>query len=153
MKLNRTYTMTVQVSDTEAVVINFPLTLTFDVQRNTLASANKGHFTILNLKPETRKRIFHDRYATLTYRQIKLQAGYEDEAPLPTIFQGNIVSAYSYRQGVNWVTEIEAFDGGFGIINSQVSVSIPAGYTFAQTMRNILSSMQKVNLGSIGQFS
>ncbi len=153
MKLGRTYTLTVQVADTEAITVAFPLTLTFEVSRNTLAAANKGHFQIFNLKPETRKKIFHDRYNTLQYRQIKLQAGYEDEAPLPTIFQGNVIAASSYRQGTNWITEIEAFDGGFGMINGQVSTTIPAGWTFAQGMRNILASMPNIAPGVIGDFT
>jgi len=104
--------MSVQVSDTEFVSIASPITLQLNVIRNTLASANTGTFRIYNLKPETRNRIFHDRNSTTVLRKIKVQAGYEDESPLPTIFLGDIQTAYSSRQGADWVTEIQAFDSG-----------------------------------------
>ncbi len=153
MKFGRVYRLTMQVSDTEAVVIEYPLTLGLDVSRNTLASANRGHFTIKNLKPDTRLKIFHDRYDVQTYRKIELQAGYQDQPPLPTIFRGNIIEASSYRSGVDWITEIEAFDGGFGIINGQVSTTVPAGWTLPQIIKTVLGSMPNVNAGAVGDLS
>lgn len=172
MKFGRTYRLNVQVGDSqplavvggtavptrtgplssnpEAVNIEFPLTLYLDVSRNTLASANKGYFKIINLKEETRRKIFHDRYNTLTYRQIVLTAGYESEPKLPIIFQGNILSAYSYRQKQDWVTEIEALDGGFGIINGQVSTTLPSGYNIRSVIESAIRTMPNVAMGAVG---
>ncbi len=150
MKFGRVYRMTLQVSDSESVVIEYPMTLVFDVSRNTLASANRGHFQIYNLKPDTRLKIYHDRYDTLTYRRIVLQAGYEDESPLPTIFRGNVIQASSYRAGTNWITEIEAFDGGFGIINGQVSQTVPAGWDLPQIIKSVLGGLPNVTVGAVG---
>ncbi len=150
MKFQRIYKMTVQISDTEAIEVDYPLTLVLDVSRNTLASANKGHFQLYNLKPDTRLKIFHDRYDTLTYRQIRLQAGYKDESPLPIIFQGNIIQASSYRSGTNWITEIEAFDGGFGILNGQVSQTVPAGWDLPKIIKAALGGLPNVKVGAIG---
>ncbi len=152
MKFGRIYQLTIQVSDTESVVVQYPLTLQFDVSRNTLASANRGRFLVFNLKPDTRLQIYHDRYDTLTYRQIVLQAGYESESPLPTIFRGNIIQASSYRAGTNWITEIEAFDGGFGILNGQVSQTVPAGWTLPQIIKQVLGQIPNVTPGAIGNF-
>lgn len=153
MKFGRIFRMTVQISDTESVEIDYPLTLEFDVSRNTLASANRGNFRIYNLKPDTRLKIYHDRYDTLTYRQIILQAGYESESPLPTIFRGNIIQASSYRSGTNWITEIEAFDGGFGILNGQVAQTVPAGWTLPALIKTVLGALPNVTPGAIGDFS
>ncbi len=150
MKFGRTFRLTVDVSDTESIVIDYPLTLIFDVSRNTLASANRGHFQIYNLKPDNRLKVYHDRYDTQTYRQIVLQAGYEDESPLPTIFRGNIIQASSYRAGTNWITEIEAFDGGFGIINGQVSQTVPAGWDLPQIIKSVLGGLPNVTVGAVG---
>lgn len=173
MKFGRTYRMNVQVSDSQplaqvqgiavpvqgngplssnpgAVNIAYPMTLMMDIQRNTLASANKGYFKVFNLKEDTRRQIFHDRYNTLTYRQLVLTAGYETDPKLPIIFQGNILSAYSYRQKQDWVTEIEAYDGGFGIINGQISAAIPVGYNIRDVIANAIRTMPNVALGTVG---
>ena len=153
MKFGRIYRMTINIDQGETVTIEFPLTLILDVSRNTLASANRGHFQIYNLKPDTRNKIFHDRYDTTSYQQIILQAGYEKESPLPVIFQGNIIQASSYRQGTNWITEIEAFDGGFGIINGQVSQTVPAGWSLPQIIKSVLGGLPNVNVGAVGDVS
>lgn len=177
MKFGRTYRMNIQVSDSqplarvlgiavpvqgngplssnpEAVNVAYPMTLFLDVQRNTLASANKGYFKIMNLKEDTRRKILHDRYDTLTYRQLVLSAGYESDPKLPIIFQGNILSAYSYRQKQDWVTEIEALDGGFGIINGQISSSVPAAQNNARdVIAAAIRTMPNVALGDVGDIA
>jgi hypothetical protein len=134
----------------ETVLISSPLTLNFDVVRNTLASANRGTFRIYNLAPETRRQIFHDRNQTQDYKQIKLQAGYEGQSPLPTIFQGNQVQAYSWREGTNWVTEIEAFDGGYGILNGQVAQTVPAGWDIRALIKSVFQTLPRTGIGAIG---
>ncbi len=182
MKFGRIYRLNVQVSDANqsfavvggqvvpvqgqgsvstnpaAVNIAYPLTLYLDVQRSTLAQASTGYFKIMNLKEDTRRQIFHDRYDTLTRRQIILSAGYETDAGvsntanprLPIIFQGDVRFAQSYRQKQDWVTEIEAFDGGFGIINGQVSASIPTGYQMRSVLEAVARTIPNVAMGAIG---
>lgn len=165
MKFGRTYSMTVQVDDIDTpsnvVVVNYPLTVEFEVIRNVQASANTGRFVVYNLKEGTRKRIFHDRFDTTTIRRVSFRAGYVNllgaEGPiqaLPTIFQGNIISAYSYRKGQDWVTEIEAFDGGGAILNGQVSVTLPADIDLKASMKKVMESLFQWNVtqGVIGDF-
>lgn len=153
MKFQRVYRLSVQVSETEFVAIEYPLTLMLDISRGVLRSANHGRFQIYNLNPSTRTQIYHDRYDIETYRAIVLQAGYESQSPLPIIFKGNIQAASSYRQGVNWVTEIEALDGGFGIINGQVSQTVPAGWTLPAIIQTLLKSIPHVAIGAVGSFT
>ncbi len=134
--------------------VGFPLTLNFDIVRNTLASANTGRFTIYNLKQTTRRDIYKDRWDTTLYRQIKLQAGYLGQPNLPTIFQGNIQRAYSQRRGPDWTTELECFDGGFGIINSQINTTLAKGWDTKQALNAVFSSMKdgRIGIGAIGNF-
>lgn len=155
LKLGRNFKLTVQVSDSEFVEINYPLTINFDISRNTLAQANTGTFSIVNLAEKTRKQIYHDRYQTLDYRHIKFQAGYEDMVPLPVCFQGDIRQASSVRKGTDFVTTIEAFDGGFAMMNAQTSVSAPAGTNMRDILGSILQAMapQNVQKGAVGGFS
>ena len=152
MKFGRTYSMRIQVDEElNSVEIDYPLTLEFEVVRNTFASANTGRFTIYNLGQDTRRQVYHDRYDTLTYRQIILQAGYESDnnTPLATIFQGNVRSAYSYRRKENWTTVIDGFDGGYGIINGQTSISVAAPWNVANVVKQLIGAMPNVSAGTV----
>lgn len=152
MKFGRTYSMKVQIDAAlEALEFNYPLSLEFNIVRNTFASANTALFTIFNLGEDTRRLLFHDRYDTLNYRQIILQAGYEsqDNTPLCTIFQGNVRSAYSYKRKENWTTVIDCFDGGFGIINGQTSLSIAAPWSMNSVIQKLIGGMPNVSMGTV----
>lgn len=152
MKFGRTYSMKIQIDDElNAVEIVYPMTLEFNITRNTFASANTAAFTIYNLGETRRRQVFHDRYDTLKYRQIILQAGYSSEqnTPLSTIFQGNVRSAYSFKRKQDWTTVIDAFDGGFGILNGQVSVSAGAPWSTTGAIKQLISSMPNVAMGTV----
>lgn len=166
MKFGRTYSMTIQTPSfgvvngirvpiqtggQNGVTINFPLTLELEINRNTLASCNTASFRIYNMREDTRRQIFQDRYETTTYRQIVLRAGYDSDPTPSIIFRGNLRSAYSHRQKENWITEIEAFDGGFGVQNGQVGLTIPAGYDLKNVVRSLIQGMPNVSLGAIGE--
>lgn len=154
MKLGRTFSMTVQ-GQQDTHVIQFPLTLDLEIARNTLASANTARFVVYNLKESTRRDIFHDRYDTLNYKQVRLAAGYVHEPSLPVIFQGNITNAYSYRAGPNWYTEIEAFDGGFGIVNGDTGpqgLQLGQGWNTQDVIKNLIGGMPNVAVGAVSQF-
>lgn len=151
MKFQRVYTMTVQTDDLGSTVsFSNPLTLELEIERNVLASANRGFFRIYNLKEDTRRRIFLDRYQTATYRRVTLCAGYRSDPRLPVIFQGNVMKAGSVRRRQDWVTEIEALDGAFGMINGQAGTTLPAGTDTRAILRNLIRSMPNITLGAIG---
>jgi hypothetical protein len=156
MKFGKTYKLTIQVDEdgvpNNTVTVEYPLTLNFNIVRAMFSSANTGKFTIYNLKEATRRKIFHDRYDVQTLREITLQAGYQDQKPLPVVFKGTIIYAYSSRQKADWVTEIEAFDGGYGIMNSQASKTFPSGMNMNDVFKSLFSSLQNVTPGAIGNF-
>ena len=152
MKFGRTFSLRVQIDDDlNSVEIDYPSTLEFNVVRNTFASANTGSFTIYNLGIDRRRQIYHDRYDTLNYRQIILQAGYESQqnTPLSTIFQGNVQSAYSFKRKQDWTTKLECFDGGYGILNGQASVSLGAGWSANEAIKQLAGSMPNVTVGTL----
>lgn len=95
------------------VEIALPYTVEFEVNRKDLSSAQTATFRILNLQEKTRIAIQKDlwRYQN---RAIQFRAGYASKPGefIPLIFNGQIKQAYSYRKGVDFITEIEAFDGG-----------------------------------------
>jgi hypothetical protein len=152
MKFGRTFSMRIQIDDElNAVEFDYPLTVEFNIVRNTFASANTGSFTIYNLGIDRRRQIYHDRYDTLNYRQIIMQAGYtsDQNTPLATIFQGNVQSGYSFKRKQDWTTKLECFDGGFGILNGQASVSVGAGWTPTSVVKQLVGSMPNVTLGTV----
>ena len=137
----------------DAVTINNPLTLNFDVQRNQLRSANVANLTVLNLGEDLRRRIYHDRFDTTTYRRMILKAGYSEKGNerLSVIFQGNIKQAFSVRRVTEWETHIEGYDGGDAIINSIVSRTFIAGTKMSEIMTGVVNTM-KLPINSISLY-
>ena len=104
-------------------------TINFTIDRGIYASINKMTLDIYNLDKSTREKIYYDGILHATVeKKIVLYAGYSDadfsrfNSPiitknvrrsingLPLVFYGRFTRAYSYRQGSNFITHIEAFD-------------------------------------------
>lgn len=156
-KWTRNYFLTVQV-DAEGkdyIDITMPLTLSFHIQRNINATANTANITVLNLNKDTRSKVFLDNYKTMYYKGIELRAGYGDKKEtLPLIFKGNIQTAFSKRNGVDYETTIQALDGGFAYINSSSSRQFPEGTTDRQALIALASDLEEhIGLGKIGNFN
>ena len=122
----------------------------FDVNRNALSSANTSSIKIYNLAETTRNQIYKDQYQLDVYKGIELKAGYGDN--IPTIFKGNINQAYSVREGVNFITSTECYDGGFAFLNGNTSTSFPAGTPQNVILEAILRDLPGVNRGAVGIF-
>lgn len=155
MKWGLNYELAIEMDPgtSEAIIIRPPLTLTFNIVRNTLHGVNTATISVYNLKESTRRIVYHDRINTdtKTYRRIVLRAGYGNDMPI--VFRGNIREASSARQGVNYITEIEAFDGGDAVINGFTVQTWPAGTNIRAIMTDIVKNMPNVVLGKIGDFS
>jgi len=141
LKFGRTYTLTVQGADGEFHTFQNPLTIDFSILRNTLASASTANIKIMNLGAVTRNLIYKDRFDTLEYRKVELHAGYGRQQSM--IFSGNIKEAKSYREegATETVTEIDAYDGGFAMVNNYASRSYAAGTPRAQVINGLVSDM------------
>ena len=152
-KWNRNYILSIQTAG-GWLDITMPFTLSFMIIRNTLAQANTGRFTILNLSEDTRRKIYKDKYKTDVYKGIELRAGYGDrKETLPLIFKGNIMQAYSQRNGVNFETQIEAYDAGFAYVNANTSRSFSAGTSDKQILETLIKDLPHISVGKIGTFT
>ena len=113
---------------------NFTINLTVD--RGIFATMNKISLDIYNLSKETRENIYYDSVLhAAVHKKIIMYAGYSDKNfydygnnqneksaiinrgnirksinGMPLIFFGRFTRAYSYRQGTNIITHIDAFD-------------------------------------------
>ena len=150
------WTWELSVTDGEKVVtVGYPLTIEFNIVRNTFASANTATFNIYNLSPATRSRedktktsglLFQDRFNTSINKFVIFKAGYNDN--LVTCFFGRMQEAYSRRQGTEVITAIQCMD--LGIPTDYVNVTFEAGTKYRDAYKAIANNATGLTLGAIG---
>lgn len=146
-KFIRTYNIKILTPEGDLIEIAPPFSGKFSIVRNTLASANKCSLEIKGLGFSTRSKLFKDRYTITEYWQIIITAGYDQ---ISTVFQGNILESFHYKQGSDWITKIEAFDGLFGIQNGFSSFSVTKDTEKKNIVEQILSNIPNVLKGALG---
>lgn len=140
--------------DGTLIDIGYPQTISFQVTRGMIYGLPQAVIRIYNLSEDKRNNIFKDYIDFENYLPISLFAGYENEPSLPEIFKGNIWTAYSYREGVNWITEIRALDGIYGVQNGVVSLCISkTDFNARDVLAQIINTMPKLNIGAIGNIT
>lgn len=149
-KFGRNYRLVVQGSDNQEINIALPFTLEFDITRHTLASANVAQIRIYNLSKINRSLIAYNAFNVKQLRTVKLYAGYGDSLAL--IFNGNITQAWSIREGVNYITQIECYDGGYASVNSDLNITFPAGTPLKVALTQIMTNLPGVDFGAVGNF-
>jgi hypothetical protein len=151
-KFGRNYILLVQLQDGSTLTIQPPFTVEFDITRNILTSANVCSIRIYNLGVINRNQIEFNIYNQTEFRAVQLLAGYGNT--LATIFHGNITQAWSVREGVNFITQIECFDGGFAYNNAQQNFQFPAGTPNQVVIETLVANLgiHKVMTGAIGNF-
>ena len=153
-KFGRNYRLDIFTPSGKQITIELPFTVQFSVVRNTLASANTGSFTIYNLGEVTRNQIFKDRFSVTEYWRIRFWAGYGNR--LHEVFTGNALEAFSYKEGSNWVTKLDCFDGMDAIQNGFTSTTIQKGTQNTDIFSRIIDDMPntvKGLFGSLGEGS
>lgn len=149
-KFGRSYSLFVQAIDGSIIEIGLPFTIEFDITRNTLTSANICSIRIYNLSENNRNKIRKNVMDYGDLRTIVLQAGYENNNPI--IFSGNITQAWSVREGNNFITQIECFDGGFAFANALYSKSFPANTAQRDIIIDMMLNLPGVSLGAVGSY-
>ena len=149
-KFGRNYSLTVQTPAGQILTIKPPFTIEIDITRNTLTSSNVCQVRLYNLSKINRDLIRFNTYNFAEFSSISLNAGYGDS--LANVFAGNISRAWSVREGVNFITQIECYDGGFALVNGTVNVSFPAGTPYVTIIGALMSSLPNVTIGAIGNF-
>lgn len=151
-KFNRSFILKIEVSNNEYIEVNSPFTLEFNVTRNNLASANTATFTIYNLNSYTRSRIYKDVYDIGNLRAIQLFAGYAENLGdlIPRCFNGTVKRAFSYRQGSDFKTVIEAYDGMISMGTDFVSTTVPSGIPIAVSIAQVAKELKNVDKITIG---
>lgn len=147
-KFGRNYRLDVFTPAGKQLTIEPPFSIHFQITRNTLASANKITITLYNLGPNTRNQIFKDRFSITEYWRISLFAGYGNR--LHEVFTGNIFEAMSYKQGTEWITTIDGFDGMDAIQNGFTSRTVQADTPKGNIISGIIDDMPNMLVGILG---
>lgn len=119
------------------IEITRPYTLEFQIERQNSSSAQTGSFRIYGLGEQTRNAIQKDIFQFTQLRAIQLRAGYDNPNGkfMALVFNGTVKTAYSFRKDGIWITEIEAYDGGFPMANgNNVAITQAPGFTAAATI-------------------
>lgn len=160
-KFGRNYVLNVQTHPSSAfalgdqpfITVQPPFTMEFDIIRNTLSSANNCNIRVYNLSEKKRNQILHDQYVAPN-TQVNLRAGYQDDMFL--IFSGWINKCWSVREGNNFITQIQCFDGGNAYVDATCDnlPPFPTGTTYRDIIIGLINSMEPfgVRLGKVGMF-
>lgn len=160
MKFLRTYSMLAEGRDGTIAsgnphILTFPLTCRFNVINDNTFTYGTATFLLYNLSASTRADLYKDAYQLSEYKKIVFSAGYLDDPVKPVvIFQGNISLCYSYRQGADWITEIQAMDGAHAGDTATVDVTLGAGYSFSYVVNQLARAMSPtIAIGRIGKIN
>jgi hypothetical protein len=148
LKFNRNYILNIGTANGNTLTIEPPFTVEFDITRNTLTSANVCALRIYNLSANNRSQLLFNIMDTGDYRPVTFFAGYGSNLPLA--FSGSITQAFSVREGVNFITTIESFDGGYAFNNGQTNTTFPPGTPAATVIGTLAGSLPNVQGGYIG---
>lgn len=160
-KINRNYKLFIEATPQNsflptvknALEISYPLTIQFDIERSISSSLNQAQLRVYNLGLKTYSQIVQDRFNIQDfgngqlYRRIVFQAGYSE---LSTVFKGNLIQAYTFREGVNMITYMQIQDGGYGAYNGYTNVAFDRGIPFKEMVQTLFRDMPKVTEGKIG---
>lgn len=147
-KRDYNYLLKIQADTQTYVEIRPPFALDFKINRNNLSAANTATIKVANLNESTRKKIYKDQYNLTLYKGVELYAGYGNNLAL--VFKGNIKRAFSQRVGVDFWTEIQAYDGGFAMVNGYTSVTFNKGLSGNYVLDLLVKDLPNINKGVVG---
>jgi hypothetical protein len=149
MKFLRNYEIRIKTPAGELLTIAPPVSVQFDVDRAVMATQNNASVTFYNLSPSTRDKIYKDKFMFTQYWQMFILAGY-GQTELYEIFRGNIQEAFSYKQGTEWITHIDAYDGAFAIQNGFVNETMTKDTSLKDMVTRVIHTMPQMLAGVLG---
>lgn len=118
------------------------LRMSFEVMKSDKESTNKAKVQIYNMFS------FNSTKLAIAGNKIIIRAGYLDEGGAKTLFFGDIQRATVRNDGIDKITDIEAYDGMSNIQDKNISLTFAEG-TPARTILNILITTFGYPLGNI----
>lgn len=143
------------------IIVTLPFTLEFEIHRDNYSTTNRGTIRIYNLSKLHRQQIVHDQFVDSETGPSQiyavLQAGYGKGPNYPVILKGNASRAFSYRQGVDFITQLDVFDGGLAYSNAISSFSVPSGTSINAIRDRLIRDLTSVaayglSVGALSNF-
>jgi len=148
-KFGRSYVLEVE-TQSGVVVIGPPITIEMHIIRNTQGAQQSSVLRVYNLSEKRRSQIRFNIYDYGTIRNVRLRAGYGTN--MASIFRGNIMQAFSVREGVNFITQIESYDGGYAYVNGTTAQQFPAGTPQKTVVSSLMATLPYTSVGVVGSF-
>ena len=151
-KYQRNYVLKIDVPGGEAITIQPPFTVEFDVNRNDFGSSNYGQIRIHNLSENIRSKLRQDPSDLISFRNVTFRAGYG--FTMPIVLLGKISQAGSVREGTEFITTLQVFDGGFAATQAYTSLNFPGGTPHTDIIAGLITDLSDygVSQGSIGNY-
>lgn len=130
IKFGLQYKITIQISETEAIIVQNPFTIDFNIVRNNSSTLNQIALQIYNLSATHRSQIFLDPFNVRRFQMI-VEMGYDN---LSRVFVGDIYQAGSTRQGSDIITTIIARDGNFDVAYSNIAQTLTANKPISEVL-------------------
>ena len=111
----------------------------FSVDKITQGTMNSTSIFIYNLGYKS--RALFEKINNI----IELSAGYGDQSEV--IYHGNILRTRTTKEGVDYVTQIEAADGLFAFQNSKIDISFRPGVKKSQIINTLTGQLEAAGVG------
>lgn len=138
----RDYRLTVGVGS-KAVIVEPPFRMSFTADKTISVALNKAKISVWGLQQSTRLKLVKDEWSK-DYFPIQLEVGYEGK--IESVFKGSVRSGEFARDGADFVSTLDCFDGGFDTINSFTN-TVASGKK--QAIESALADMPNTALGMI----
>jgi hypothetical protein len=135
MSSQRQYKRHVQIivgKDGKGLLIEENLRIVFEVVKDIQSSPNTANIKIYNLNAEHIAQIGGE------FTDVIVNAGYE--GGMRVVFRGNIKRAYRYREGNDYLVEIDAGDGDNDFRGAVINETLAAGTSDSQVIDRCLGS-------------
>jgi hypothetical protein len=122
-------------------IANPGLRMQFEVIKTLRSKLNTALIRVYNLSPDNVGKIKGE------FQDVLLKAGYE--GAVSDLFRGQIRHVSTYRDGNDWITEIDAADGDRDATTATVNITLAAGTTTTQAIQKITAAFKTTTVGHI----
>lgn len=120
-RFNRDFELTVSVGGGREVIVKPPMRISFSASKSVSGGLNSLTCRIYNLQPSNRLALTKDAEGKEVI-PLSLHIGYEGTTAL--IFKGTVFRGLNFREGPDFVTELESLDGGAQVLGTFVSATV-----------------------------
>ena len=114
------------------------LRVVFDIEKTSSSEPNQAEVLIYNLNETHRKLLQQFAGKPAQFFPLSIEAGYMGTREL--IFMGDILNADSYREGVSWLTKINASDGGNKYVSKRLNKTFAKGTLLITLLMSVIAA-------------